>query len=52
VRKSSLADGQPVSRTEALSGDARVQEIARMLGGAEITALTQRHAREMLAGPR
>jgi DNA repair protein RecN (Recombination protein N) len=49
VRKSVAAGGQPVSRTEALSGAARVQEIARMLGGSEITALTQRHAREMLA---
>jgi len=27
-----------------------VAEIARMLGGAQVTALTQRHAREMLAG--
>jgi DNA repair protein RecN (Recombination protein N) len=51
VRKSTLAGGQPVSHTEALSGNARVQEIARMLGGSEITALTQRHAREMLTRP-
>jgi DNA repair protein RecN (Recombination protein N) len=51
VRKSTLAGGQPVSRTELLTGNARVQEIARMLGGSEITALTQRHAREMLARP-
>ena len=50
VRKSALAGGQPVSRTEVLGGNARVQEIARMLGGAQITALTQNHAREMLAG--
>ncbi len=49
VRKSTLHGGRPVSHTEALRGDARVQEIARMLGGAQITALTQRHAREMLA---
>ena len=51
VRKTTLAGGQPVSRAEVLSGSARVQEIARMLGGAEITPLTQRHAREMLARP-
>ncbi len=49
VRKSSLPGGRPVSHTEALRGDARVQEIARMLGGAQITALTQKHAQEMLA---
>ncbi len=49
VRKETKADGRPVSRTEALSGKARVAEIARMLGGAQVTALTQKHAREMLA---
>jgi len=50
VRKEALADGRPVSRTAPLLGNARVAEIARMLGGAQVTALTQRHAREMLAG--
>lgn len=50
VRKSKLPDGRPVSRAETLAAEARVQEIARMLGGAEITSITQRHAREMLAG--
>lgn len=49
VRKEVLADGRPVSRTEELSASARVAEIARMLGGAQITTLTQKHAREMLA---
>lgn len=32
----------------ALSGDERVPELARLLGGANITELTIRHAREML----
>ena len=50
VRKSSLPDGRPVSRAEELSAEQRVQEIARMLGGAQVTALTQQHAREMLSG--
>jgi len=50
VRKTSLADGHPVSRTEELTGEQRVQEIARMLGGAQVTSLTQQHAREMLLG--
>jgi DNA repair protein RecN (Recombination protein N) len=31
-----------------LDAEARVEEIARMLGGIEITALTRQHAREML----
>jgi len=51
VRKSSRADGRPVSQTQALLGKQRVQEIARMLGGAQITPLTQRHAQEMLDSP-
>jgi len=50
VRKEALPDGRPVSRTVALLGNARVAEIARMLGGAEITSVTQKHAKEMLAG--
>ena len=49
VRKSALADGRPVSRAQLLTDEERVQEIARMLGGAHITALTKQHAREMLS---
>ena len=37
------------SRVMALDADARVEELARMLGGVEITAITRQHAREMLA---
>ncbi len=48
VQKLADAAGRPVSHTEVLSGNSRVQEIARMLGGAQITSLTQEHAREML----
>jgi DNA repair protein RecN (Recombination protein N) len=50
VRKEALSDGRPVSRTDTLVGEARVAEIARMLGGAQVTSLTQKHAREMLSG--
>ena len=32
-----------------LDEEARVEELARMLGGVEITAITRQHAREMLA---
>ena len=32
-----------------LDDEARVEELARMLGGVEITAITRQHAREMLA---
>ena len=37
------------SRVIGLDNDARVQEIARMLGGVEITEQSQAHARELLA---
>jgi DNA repair protein RecN (Recombination protein N) len=37
------------SRVRVLDAKARIDEIARMLGGVEITATTRRHAAEMLA---
>lgn len=40
--------GQTVSEVVALDGDARIEEIARMLGGVHITETTRRHAAEML----
>lgn len=42
--------GTPRSRIEELDDGARVEEIARMLGGIKLTATTREHAREMLAG--
>lgn len=45
-----MAGGVPVSRIVKLGDEARVEEIARMLGGVEMTETTRRHAREMLAG--
>lgn len=47
VAKGSEA-GQVRSRVAVLDDDGRVEEIARMLGGVEITAITRQHAREML----
>lgn len=44
----STQGGQLRSRVVALDDAARVEEIARMLGGVEITAITRQHAREML----
>ena len=40
--------GMTRTALEALDGDARVEELARMLGGTSITARTRDHAREML----
>lgn len=42
------ANGATASRVHALDDAARVEEIARMLGGVEITATTRKHAMEML----
>jgi len=44
----SVVDGATLSRIEVLGSDGRVAEIARMLGGVEITEITRRHALEML----
>ena len=44
------AGGTTRTALEALEGDARVEELARMLGGTKITARTREHAREMLEG--
>jgi DNA repair protein RecN (Recombination protein N) len=42
-------DGRTVSRIERLGRTERIEEIARMLGGVEITTTTRKHARELLA---
>ncbi|MBK1716685.1 DNA repair protein RecN [Thiocystis violacea] len=47
VRKEAI-DGQTHARIDSLSESARVDEIARMLGGTEITPRTRDHASEML----
>jgi DNA repair protein RecN (Recombination protein N) len=47
VSKSAHA-GQTLSHIQILSEADRVEEIARMLGGVEITATTRKHAAEML----
>ncbi|MDR2015523.1 MAG: DNA repair protein RecN [Azoarcus sp.] len=45
-----IRDGQTLSVVTPLDKAARVEEIARMLGGVDITDTTRRHAAEMLAG--
>ncbi len=42
--------GETLSEVSVLDEAARVEEIARMLGGVNITATTRQHAAEMLAG--
>jgi DNA repair protein RecN (Recombination protein N) len=48
VNKTS-SGGRTSSQINALAGGARVDELARMLGGIEITPTTRKHARELLA---
>jgi len=50
VTKEDSADGRPVSRMLQLDRKTRIEEVARMLGGQEITDTTRKHARELLAG--
>ena len=49
VAKGTTLEGRTVSRIEVLNNRARVEEVARMLGGIEITETTRKHARELLA---
>jgi len=49
VSKVQAEDGRPVCRIAALDRRGRVEELARMLGGLQITDTTRKHAREMLA---
>lgn len=49
VSKVEGADSRPVTRIAALDRRARIEELARMLGGLQITDTTRKHAREMLA---
>jgi len=44
-----VSGGRTRSQVQVLEGEARVAEIARMLGGASLTSVTERHARELLA---
>jgi DNA repair protein RecN (Recombination protein N) len=48
VAKLATANGGTVSTVAALDRASRIEEVARMLGGLEITATTRKHAKEML----
>jgi DNA repair protein RecN (Recombination protein N) len=47
VRKQ-VKDGRTYTEVAPLEGEARVEEMARMLGGRDMTGVTLKHAREML----
>ena len=52
VVSKAAVDGQTVSRIEPVAGEARVAEVARMLGGGRPSGTSLAHARSMLEGAR
>jgi DNA repair protein RecN (Recombination protein N) len=46
--KKEVKSGRTVTVVSPLVKDARVEEIARMLGGVKVTEKTRAHAREMM----
>jgi len=49
VKENSAAGKEVVSRVLPLDQTGRINEIARMLGGVNLTETTREHAREMLS---
>jgi DNA repair protein RecN (Recombination protein N) len=49
VAKAGNGKGGTTSSVTSLDKASRIEEVARMLGGLEITATTRKHAKEMLA---
>jgi DNA repair protein RecN (Recombination protein N) len=45
-----VRDGRSVTRVESLTGDARVEELARMMSGSRVTDAARQHVKELLAG--
>jgi len=43
-----VADGRTRTTIVPVSGEERIHEIARMLGGEKLTSVTRRHAEELL----
>jgi DNA repair protein RecN (Recombination protein N) len=45
-----ILDGRTVTRIEPLDGEARVEELARMMSGSRVTQAARQHIKELLAG--
>ena len=45
-----IRGGRTTTRADRLTGEARVEEIARVAGGGRLTEAARAHARELLAG--
>jgi DNA repair protein RecN (Recombination protein N) len=48
----SVRGGRTRMAAAALAGDERIEEVARMLGGATVTATAREHARDLLGARR
>jgi DNA repair protein RecN (Recombination protein N) len=46
-----VTNGRAVTRVEALSGDDRVEELARMMSGSRVTEAARAHIKQLLAKP-
>jgi DNA repair protein RecN (Recombination protein N) len=44
-----VIDGRTVTRVEAMTGEARVDELARMMSGSRVTDAARQHVKELLA---
>jgi DNA repair protein RecN (Recombination protein N) len=44
-----VSEGRTRTQIESVEREARVEEVARMLGGRDLTSVTLKHAREMLS---
>ena len=43
-----LHDGRSVTRVDQLTGEARVEELARMMSGSRVTEAARQHVKELL----
>jgi DNA repair protein RecN (Recombination protein N) len=48
VSKQETDEGRTVTKVKELKGEQRVEDLARMLGGTEVTETTKKHARELI----
>jgi DNA repair protein RecN (Recombination protein N) len=46
-----VCGGRTQTEMKPITGSERVEEVARMLGGRDLTSVTLKHAREMLNRP-
>jgi DNA repair protein RecN (Recombination protein N) len=47
-----LAEGRTVTRVEALAGEARIEELVRMMSGSRVTDAARQHVKELLKAVR